>query len=510
MRRTLSVVMLFLLPTLAWAAPSIILFNGKVFTGDTAGSFAQAVAIEGNTIVAVGTNESIKAMAVEATRVIDVQGQLVIPGINDAHTHPGLATASIHFSADLGASPAAFRAALAASVEKAPIDAWLLGTAGREVILDSSLNRQVLDTLAPGRKVLVLAFTGHGTVVSTAGLAALGVELDTPDPTGGFYERDQKGQLNGRAHGYAEYDLQRSFAELATEEALLESIRAFSNEAIRFGITSVQAMPWVGEVRFGKALLASGVRLRIRNIAFPSTVEGEFESEPGAAVKWILDGTPIEHGAALRNAQYANNAKGRLYIGNVGLLMQLAAANHVQLVLHASGDRAVELAVQALARGSLKRPRIEHGDGLLPDLFPLAQKANVIVVINPTHFAFRSAFPAGEYMPGQSLVEAGIPIAIGSDGVLNPYLNIFFATTRKDKPLEAMSRARALRAYTSGSAFAEFAEKTKGRIAKGMLADIAVLSQDILEVEPALLAQTRSVLTIIDGNIVHQEQPPAP
>lgn len=506
MKRALSVVVVCLLPTLIHAAPSIVLINGKVFTGDAAGSFAEAVAIEGNKIVAVGTNDKIKATAGDATRVIDLLGQLVIPGINDAHTHPGLATARVGFAENLEASPAEFRAALAGAVDETPPDHWLVGTAGPAVILDSTITRQVLDEIAPGRKVMVVAFTGHGTVLSTAGLAALGIPLDAPDPLAGFFERDANKQLNGRAHEYAEYDLQRRFAELATEDELLDNIRAFSDEAVRYGITSAQAMAYVDENRFAKAVKAAGVPLRIRTIAFPALADGEFESEQGAAVKWILDGTPVERVAALRTAKYENGSQGRMNFGNITPLVKLAIDNRVQLLLHASGDKTVEAALNAISKSTgLQRPRIEHGDGLLPDLFPLAKKAKVIVVINPTHFPFRNMYPAGGYMPGQSLVKAGIPIAIGSDGPMNPYLNLFFATTRQDTPREAMSRADALRAYTSGSAFAENTEKTKGKIAVGMLADLAVLSQNILEVEAPMLPETRSVLTIIDGVVVHQE-----
>jgi predicted amidohydrolase YtcJ len=505
MKRALSVVVLCLLPALAFAAPSLVILNAKVFTGDANGSFAEGLAIEGNKIVAVGTSNQMKALAGPKTRIVNADGKLVIPGINDAHTHPGLATTRIGFAENIDATTEQLLAALQSVVEEAPADFWLVGTSGPAVILDATLTRQKLDEVAPGRKVMVTAFTGHGTAVSTAGLAALGVGLDAPDPLGGWFGRDASGKLNGRASEYAEYDLQRRFGELATEDELLDSIRAFSDDAIRFGITSAQAMPYVNEERFGTAIRNSGVPLRIRNIAFPAVADPSFKPQ-GTAVKWILDGTPIERGGALRTSQYPDHTQGRLNFTDIDAFLKTARDRRAQILLHASGDKTVAQALNRLAKSTFERPRIEHGDGLQQDLYDVAKKAKAIVVLNPTHFPFRGAYPAGQqYMPGQGLVKNGIPIAIGSDGPLNPYLNMFFAITREDTPAQKMSRVDVLRAYTSGSAFAEFTETTKGRIAPGMLADVAMLSQDILTVEPALLADTHSVLTIIDGKVVAEE-----
>ena len=187
--------------------------------------------------------------------------------------------------------------------------------------------------------------------------------------------------------------------------------------------------------------------------------------------------------------------------------MKLAADNNQQLLVHASGDKTIATALDAINRvGSLKRPRIEHGDGLQSDLFESARKAGAIVVLNPTHFPFRGFFPANQpYMLAASLKNAKIPIALGSDGPLNPYLNIMMATVRPDQPAEALTREDALRAYTSGSAFAESMETQKGRIAPGMLADLAILSQDILTDDAAALPDTRAVVTIIDGKVVFEQ-----
>jgi predicted amidohydrolase YtcJ len=164
----------------------------------------------------------------------------------------------------------------------------------------------------------------------------------------------------------------------------------------------------------------------------------------------------------------------------------------------------VETTLQSFAQNpTLARPRIEHGDGLQRDLFPLAKSTGAVIVQNPSHFEARPFFPSGDYQLLKSFLTAGIPIALGSDGPTNPYLNILLATERRNNPDEALTRDEAVRAYTSGSAYAEMKEREKGTIAKGMLADLAVLSQDIFEVPPPALPETQSVLTIVGGKVVY-------
>jgi predicted amidohydrolase YtcJ len=150
-----------------------------------------------------------------------------------------------------------------------------------------------------------------------------------------------------------------------------------------------------------------------------------------------------------------------------------------------------------------KRMRIEHGDGLHPDLIALAKDFGVVVVVNPTHVVAKALFPKGPYMPVKSLLKAGVPIAIGSDGPMNPGLNIQLITTEPGNAAEGITREEAVDAYTRGAAFAEFAENEKGTIAAGKLADLAVLSQDIFRVPVDALPDTKSVLTLVDGKIAY-------
>jgi predicted amidohydrolase YtcJ len=157
--------------------------------------------------------------------------------------------------------------------------------------------------------------------------------------------------------------------------------------------------------------------------------------------------------------------------------------------------------------------RIEHGDGLMEDLWPQARRLGVVVVQNPAHFTFPDVLVkrlgperAARYQPVKSLAAAGIPLAIGSDGPLNPFLNLLWATTDPNHPAEALSREQAVVAYTRGSAYAEFAENEKGTLRPGYLADLAVLSADIFTIDAAKLPETESALTMVGGKVVYEKK----
>jgi predicted amidohydrolase YtcJ len=182
------------------------------------------------------------------------------------------------------------------------------------------------------------------------------------------------------------------------------------------------------------------------------------------------------------------------------------------LMLHVSGYPAASTMLKVLqsnggsAVWSTRRVRFEHGDGLYPDLIPSAKALGIVVVQNPTHLAAGSVLPGlvlTKAQPLRSLLDAGIPVALGSDGPMNPYLNIMLASIHPDRPAEAITREQAVIAYTRGSAYAEFAEKEKGSLEPGMLADLAVLSQDIFTTPLPGLPKTESVLTLVGGKVVY-------
>jgi hypothetical protein len=184
-------------------------------------------------------------------------------------------------------------------------------------------------------------------------------------------------------------------------------------------------------------------------------------------------------------------------------------------MFHAVGDAAIDTLLDALeATGGEKwralRPRIEHGDLIEPAHFDRARRFGVVLVQNPSHFMLAPLFKArvGERISRsamvKSVVAAGVPLAIGTDGPLNPYLNIMFATINEVNPAEALTVEQALVAYTRGSAYAEHREQEKGTLEAGKLADFAILSQDIFTVAPPELPKTTSVVTVVGGRVVHE------
>jgi len=515
-RAAILALALVLFPRIAAAQPTIVLLGGKVFTGDPSKPFAEAVAIKGNQIVAVGTDAEIQALGGNAeTQRFRLGGAVVIPGINDAHTHPGRGPAGLGIGTNADSTAADLAAALAAVLDESPPEPWLIGEIGRAIMLDESVTRTKLDQLAPGRKVLLHSFTGHGTILSSRALQELGIDDSVTDPPGGRFGRNSDGKLNGRVFEYAEYPIIRKIAELTQTPGELETaLGDFANQAIRFGITSIQAMPIEDDDTFEKAWRKIDSPVRMRHIAFPSSVPALVPRPPAAprgtnGLKWILDGTPIEKGAAVR-AEYEGGGKGVMNFNTLTRLIKQGLDTNQQLLFHAAGDQTTATLLAALQATPnvdwpSKRPRIEHGDGLLPDLDETAKALGVTVVLNPSHFFARSLYPTGRFMRARSLLDV-VHVAIGSDGPLNPYLNIMFATERPDLPREALTRAQAVAAYTAGSAYAQNRDDL-GIIAPGKLADLAVLSQDIFEVPASALPDTVAWMTIINGKIVLNELP---
>jgi predicted amidohydrolase YtcJ len=508
--------------------------NGKVFTAEAALGWAQAVAIGGDRIVGVGTSNEIAAMAGANTRRIDLNGRVVIPGINDAHFHhtPDRRATLLPFPS-MEPSWEEVLEAVASAVKEAPGGTWILGVHGIGVVNDPRATRFELDKVAPEHPVRLNAYFGHGTVLNTKAMSALAVSEEEPDPLGGCCERVAgTKRITGKLFGYAQWRPWARLAAQASETDAIASAQQLAQEAVRFGITSIQNMSLLPAARYLRVLEGAELPIRTRLIRFPaSSLEGRDRNDGRdlpkhpegidritvSGTKWLLDGTPLERRAALRTEYHDRHGwSGDLYLPaqEMRAMLRESLENDDQLLVHAVGDRTAELFLEAMEAESKhtewknRRVRVEHGDGLLPDLIPRARNAGVVVVQNPSHFAFADIFAAryGErfqYSPAKSLIEAGIPFALGSDGPLNPFLNIMFAVMHPARPSEALTREQAVEAYTRGSAYAEFQEEQKGTIAPGKLADLAVLSQDIFTVPLGDLPATESLMTLVGGEIVY-------
>ena len=514
-------------------APDTIVFNARIFTANPAQPWAEALAIRGERIVAVGDSRTITGLAGPSTRRIDAGGRTVVPGFNDAHVHVAPRPAGFEVKVPDEPSTAVVEQALASADREAPPGQRLQVQIGAFVLDDPLVTRAWLDARVPNRPVLLHAYTGHGLILNSAALRLLGVDDSMQDPEGGRFGRDAAGPLNGRAEEYAEQVVWRRLTALVPAADAPAAYLRFSQEAVALGITSVQDMGTGDrQAKMVADLIKADPQVRWRAMRYPMREAGGDlqDSKPivppqparridARGMKWILDGSPIERLAALR-APYADRPEtsGRMNFSRERLtqIVGWAYGSEDPLAMHAVGDAAIDAYLSALEAAGrpetwrLKRPRLEHGDMLAPDLMARAKHLGVVVVQNPAHFMLRDALQARvgdarmkQMQPFKSLVAAGIPVAIGSDGPLSPFLNIMFATLHPVNPAEALSREEAVVAYTRGSAFAEFAEKDKGHLSVGALADLAVLSADLFSVPAGELPAIRSVLTLIGGAVVH-------
>lgn len=514
-------------------APDLVLLGGKVFTADSTRLWATAIAIRGERIVAVGSDAEISSLAGPTTRRVLLDGRTVVPGFNDAHAHVGAGIGGVAFKTSPSPTPdpsiALVLDSLAAVVRRTPRGTWITTAIAERVLGDSKARRDVLDRIAPFNPVMLQGWSGHGAVLNSTALRAMGLERAT-DPVGGWLERDSSGRATGRIDEYALYGALFRAAVARGPVPTLQAFAAYDQESSSFGITSLQNMA----TSLTPALAAAVDRAKVLGarhhvIPFEMTTAHRRDTAWNAILrltsrtqvagrKWVLDGTPIERLALMREP-YADRAgwHGRANFPPDTLVAMLREdiARNRQPILHAVGDSSIALAfsaMRAVAPDSVwrrLRPRIEHGDNLMPDQFDAARQLGVVVVQNPAHFAleFRGTrwndARASHSEAVRDILAAGIPVAIGSDGPANPGLNIMFAVLNPSNPPQALTREQAVIAYTRTAAWAEHAERNKGTLAAGMFADLAVLSQDIFTVPPQALPGTTSVLTLVGGRVTH-------
>jgi predicted amidohydrolase YtcJ len=525
----------------ARAVADVVLLGGRVYTAYTTPSgvaWAQAVAVRGDRVLAVGTDAQVRALAGPATRVIALGGRTVVPGINDAHDHVDPAFGVPVRTVD-GPEPDPPLALVLDSVRavaaRTPTGGWLSATVGMRVVDDTLGRLAALDRAAPDHPVLLRVPWGHFLQANHAALRAMGIDESSRDPAGGWYGRDADGRLNGLLHENAALmHMRRLKHARLPARAYADAYRALSDEALRYGITTVQDMSdGKGAADAVAGLRSADVPLRVRLVEWPvddgrgGRAVAEWNAAPrrvGARAvvsgrKYMLDGTPLER-LAMQRRDYADRPgwRGRLNYppDTVRAILAEALRSREQLMLHAVGDSTVRLVLglmQALAPDSAwkaRRPRIEHGDWLSPDLLPAAERLGVVLVQNPAHLMLgppllraRYGRATPDFQPLRDVGRSSVRLALGSDGPRNPWLNVLFATTHANSPAQALTREQAVHAYTFGAAYAERAEGEKGTLRTGQLADLAVLSQDPFTVPPPALPATTSVLTMIGGRIAY-------
>ncbi len=504
----------------------IILFDGKIFTSDSTQLYAQALAIKGNKILAVGTNQSILKLGSKQTKQIDLKGKTVVPGFNDAHDHLGwYAPVGLGYNYTemnpYGLSKVAVLDSISRLVKLAKPNQWIHGFIGVSILFDSTV-RNALDSIAPNNPVMLQIWWGHGQVVNGKALQAAGLSDQSENPVGGWYEK--VGNKITAVHQNAQLPIWNAWS-ISEPENLIKGLRSYAQEQLKGGITTVQHMSsTLNGAESVSIFKQAALPQRIRIIAWPrSTPNGrrlwEWDLKNTglpprtylSGIKYTIDGSPMERNA-LRTVPYPDKPGwyGRFNypIDTMKQIFKEALAGTRQLIMHMTADSSFGMVLSLMKQmGSgeqwkTKRVRIEHncvGDqsGNISAANRKILKDLGIIMMHTSWYCMAS--------PLRSLVDSGIIVGIAPDGTTNPLIEIMMMTSTHSNPKENLTMEQAVIAYTRTNAYAEFAEKNKGTLTKGMLADLAVLSQDIFTVPAQQLPATQSVLTMIDGKIVYQD-----
>ena len=529
-------------------APDLIIINAAVHTMDPARPTAEAVAVLGNRIAAVGTTEEIRPLAGPATRVIDAAGKLVLPGFNDAHVHFLMGGFSLS-NVDLreAQSPEEMARRLHDYARKLPKGRWILGGDwDHESWPGAPLpTRQMIDAATPDNPVWVNRLDGHMALANSLALKLAGVSRETKDPPGGVIVRDpQTGEPTGVLKDAAEDLVERAVPEKSFEEKHIAA-RAASEHAAQVGVTSVTDMSAGDDVGLYQYMLERG-ELKTRIYAIRSIVSWETLGKAGVraafgsdmlrigGLKGFADGS-LGSSTALFFEPYSDtpNTRGLLFDQMLpeGIMLQRVMAadkRGLQVMIHAIGDEAnkriLDIYQEAAAANGPRdrRFRIEHAQHLRASEIPRFGSQKVVASMQPYHAADDGRWCDKRIGPERSkgtyafrsLLEAGAVLAFGSDWTvapLNPMPGLKAAVTRQTldgkhpdgwHPEQKLTLDEALHAFTVGSAYAEFAEHAKGSLAPGKLADVVMLDRDLYQTPAEQIDRARVLLTLVDGRIV--------
>jgi len=528
-------------------APDLLIVNAAVRTLDPARPQAEALAVYGNRIVAVGGTGELRALAGPNTRVIDAAGRSVLPGFNDAHVHwlsGGFALTNVDLRD--AASPEEFARRIGDFAKTLPRGRWILGGDwDHEKFPGAPLpTRDWIDPVTPDHPVFVSRTDGHMALANSLALKLARVGKDTPDVPGGVIVRDAKGEPTGILKDAAMGLVEAVIPPRSWDEKLAAA-RAATEHAARLGVTSVQDMSADGDVGLYQFLLERG-ELKTRIYAVRSILSWETLAQAGVraafgnpwlrigGLKGFADGS-LGSSTALFFEPYADapNTRGLLFdqmLPEGAMLRRVEAADRagLQVMIHAIGDEAnyriLELFREVAEKNGPRdrRFRIEHAQHLRPGEIPRFARQRVIASMQPYHAADDGRWCDKRIGPARSrytyafrsLLDAGATLAFGSDWTvapLNPFEGLKAAVTRQTLdgkhpngwvPEEKITLEEALRAYTVGSAVAEFQEHLKGTLTPGKLADFVLLDRDIFRTDPAELDRANVWLTVVDGKIV--------
>lgn len=519
-------------------AANLILANGKVYTFDSAQPRAQAVALGFGRTLLVGDNETVLAEKGGHTRVIDLGGRTVIPGLVDAHLHftgyaMGLAQVNLEGARSLEQAVAR----VATRIQTASPGEWIRGHTWNHNDWAEPVfpDKRPLDAIAPSNPVVLSRKDGHSMWVNSAALRARNITRDTPDPAGGRIERDASGEPTGLLFEDA-IELMGAGIGVGQEEIPLPLLQRAISEAHQAGLTGIHNIEGANALRAFQALRASGtLTLRVVHF-FPGAflepwaetgVEAGFGDDwlQMAGIKLFTDGALGSQTAALFDPFEGTENRGMLVASEDELYRSArsAAAHGFQVAIHAIGDRAIHIALNALARvrqeGFTRAVlRVEHAQHLAAADIPRFRQSNIVASMQPIHqpsdmfVADRLLGARGRYTYAfKSLLDSGATLWFGSDcpvETLDPMRGIHAAVTRQNErgeptngwyPEERLGVTQAVAAY-----YAPRPSQPPGQ-GPGALGDWVVLSDNIFEIPPAEILNTRVEFTFAGGNMVYPD-----
>jgi predicted amidohydrolase YtcJ len=527
-----------------------VFLGGRIWTGDPARPEAEALAVRGTTVLAVGSSSSVRKLAGKGTDVVELRGRRVVPGFIDGHLHllgGGFALDELRLDEDftLEAVSRRVRAWAAANRSKA----WVTGEGWTYAAFPGGLpSRAQLDALVPDRPAFLSSYDGHTGWANTAALRLAGVTRATPDPPGGTVVKDAAGEPTGVLKEEAMGLVSRLLPKPAAFEKEQAYARALA-QAAAWGLTGVQqAGIGVEDLEILARVLEKRPLVRVHaaldleraptaeSFARQDALRRRFAAGPlrVGAVKGYVDGV-VEARTAAMFEPYEGGGTGLpgFEQGELDRAVLAYDAAGWQMMLHAIGDRGIDMALTAFERAarangtSGRRHRVEHVE--VPRLADLPRfRAGGIVASTQAMFPYPNANHLGVYVPAlgrdrsaralafRAIDEAGAVQAFGSDWPVftaDPLRGIACAVTRTTvdgtpaggwEPSQRLSVEAAVRHFTRDSAWAMHAEAWTGRLAAGMAADLVVLSQDVFQAPPERIHETRVLLTVLGGQDTHR------
>lgn len=531
------------------AMADLALLGGSVWTGDDARPWAEAVAVRGEKIVAVGTSKDIRRLVGPGTRVIDLAGALVVPGFIDSHTHfldGGFALLSIRLRE--AKSRDEFVAMIRDKAVELAKGEWILNGDWDQQQFDPPElpRRDWIDAATPENPVCVNRHDGHMVLANSLALMRAGITARTPSPAGGEILRDSRtGEPTGILKDAAMELVTRHIPE-PTAEARLKAAEAALRLAAENGITSTHDMAYgTGNFTVYRQLIDAGkltcrvfLYVPIPNVdafsrlSLKTPFGNDFLKIGG--LKGFVDGS-LGSSTALFFEPYTDDPKGlglfhpdMIPEGIMEQRIRAADAAGLQVAVHAIGDRAnavlLDIFEKVITQNGPRdrRWRIEHAQHLRPEDMERMARLGIIASVQPYHAIDDGRWAEQKIGPERcrttyafrSLLDKGVRLAAGSDWTvapLDPLAGIYAAVTRRTTdgkhpggwyPEQKISLEQALRAYTTDGAYAEFAELSKGTIKEGFLADLVVLNRNIFRFPAEEIAEARVQTTVVGGRIV--------